>query len=139
MLEKNDVPLLIFSAGLGDVIETFLRTKIFGRTGKIPSNIHIISNRMRFQNNRLVGFEDEIIHSCNKGLTPMRELQAKGVFKTRTTALLLGDSVGDVHMADWLIKSGHVHDVLKVGFLNRDVPKARKEIDEARFPITLVL
>ena len=138
MLEKNGVPLLIFSAGLGDVIETFLRTKVFARTGKIPSNIHIISNRMRFESidldgwkddfdtpllgnertgkikpsnikiDRLVGFEGEIIHSCNKGLTPMRELEAKGVFKNRTTALLLGDSVGDVHMADWLMGSGYV-------------------------------
>lgn len=154
MLEKNGVPLLIFSAGLGDVIETFLRTKVFARTGKIPSNIHIISNRMRFETvdldgwkddfdtsllgdvertgkikpsnikiDRLVGSEGEIIHSCNKGLTPMRELEAKGVFKNRTTALLLGDSVGDVHMADWLMGSGYVRDVLKVGFLNHDVEK----------------
>jgi 2-hydroxy-3-keto-5-methylthiopentenyl-1-phosphate phosphatase len=46
MLEENAVPLLIFSAGLGDVIEEILKDQ-----GRKAPNMHIISNRFQFDEN----------------------------------------------------------------------------------------
>lgn len=38
------VPLVLFSAGIGNMIETFLQWKM----GTVPENLHIISNMMEF-------------------------------------------------------------------------------------------
>jgi cytosolic 5'-nucleotidase 3 len=39
------VPVLIFSAGLADVIEEVLRQQ-----AELPPNVHVVSNRMVFDN-----------------------------------------------------------------------------------------
>ncbi|CAH1414577.1 unnamed protein product [Lactuca virosa] len=60
---ERDVPILIFSAGLADIIEEVLRQKLH-RTFK---NVKIVSNRMKFdQNGNLVAFTGKLIHSLNK-------------------------------------------------------------------------
>lgn len=41
-LDSCNVPLIIFSAGIGNVIEIFLKQKF----GKVLENVHIISNLM---------------------------------------------------------------------------------------------
>lgn len=43
-LEAASIPMLLFSAGIGNVIEAFLRHQL----GSIPENIHIISNMLSF-------------------------------------------------------------------------------------------
>lgn len=42
MLRDYNIPLIIFSAGIGNVIDFFLQQKL----GEFPSNMHIISNMM---------------------------------------------------------------------------------------------
>lgn len=42
--EDTAIPVLIFSAGLGDLIDILLKQQ----TGKVPSNVHTISNFMEF-------------------------------------------------------------------------------------------
>lgn len=39
---RQNIPLIIFSAGIGNVIDIFMRKKF----GKMPENVHIISNMM---------------------------------------------------------------------------------------------
>ncbi|PQP95580.1 hypothetical protein Pyn_29418 [Prunus yedoensis var. nudiflora] len=46
-LEERDIPVLIFSAGLADIIEDVLRRKIH----RLFKNVKIVSNRMVFDNN----------------------------------------------------------------------------------------
>ena len=43
LLATHDVPLLIFSAGLGDLIE-----EVMNHHAKIDPNIHIVSNYMSY-------------------------------------------------------------------------------------------
>ncbi|XP_021808293.1 cytosolic 5'-nucleotidase 3A-like [Prunus avium] len=53
-LEERDIPVLIFSAGLADIIEDVLRQKIH----RLFKNVKIVSNRMVFDNNgHLVSFQ----------------------------------------------------------------------------------
>jgi 5'-nucleotidase len=42
-LRENNVPMLVFSAGMGDVIEEILRVQ-----GQLTPNVHVISNRFKF-------------------------------------------------------------------------------------------
>eukprot|EP00940_MAST-03C_sp_MAST-3C-sp2_P000189 g189.t1 len=132
ILKENDIPLLIFSAGLGDVIDNFLSMKIF--RGKIPSNVTILSNKMVFSgagpDARLVGFDSDIIHSCNKGAVALKTNPSAPDLCGRDTVVLLGDSLGDVHMADSLIECGKVSTVLKVGYLNSNVPENRSRYNK---------
>lgn len=42
LLDRRNVPLLVFSAGIGNIIDIFLTKRLGGR---IPGNTHIVSNQ----------------------------------------------------------------------------------------------
>ncbi|KAM4623457.1 7-methylguanosine phosphate-specific 5'-nucleotidase-like [Polymixia lowei] len=129
-LAEQDVPLLIFSAGVGDILEEVIRQKqVF-----LP-NVHIISNYMDFDHTGVLwAFKGQLIHSFNKreiGLlhtARLRELQG------RPNVLLLGDSLGDLTMADGVSQT---QNILTIGFLNDQVEE-RKKSYVSSFDIVLV-
>lgn len=119
-LKKAGIPLLVFSAGLGDIIEEILKTQQI-------EDVEIISNRMRFDSNGIcTGFEEplcklsdnesnSLVHVLNKNEAAVIGPHATKI-KNRGSVVLLGDSLGDLKMAD-----GMPHDVkLTVGLLNHD-------------------
>ncbi|KAI4351235.1 hypothetical protein L6164_005611 [Bauhinia variegata] len=127
-LEERDIPVLIFSAGLADIIEEVLRQKLH-RSFK---NVKIVSNRMVFDNNsRLISFKGKLIHSLNKNehaldmAAPVHEQLGdtdvpsddNASVKKRTNVLLLGDHTGDLGMSDGLNYETRV----SVGFLNHNI------------------
>ncbi|XP_077245188.1 5'-nucleotidase / magnesium ion binding protein isoform X2 [Tasmannia lanceolata] len=130
-LEERDVPVLIFSAGLADIIEEVLRQKLH-RSFK---NIKIVSNRMVFNSSgQLVAFKGRTIHVLNKNehaldmAAPVHD-QLGGIdklnddnvtVKKRTNVLLLGDHIGDLGMSDGL----NYENRIAVGFLNDNVEKS---------------
>jgi len=121
-LEKHHIPLLIFSSGIGDVIVGTLKNQNESNIKspidqhKIHSNIHIISNFMKWSpDGKLIGFQGKPIHSLNKNehSIPTNSEYFKDVSK-RANAILMGDSLSDLQMSE-----GLKHDViLKIGFLN---------------------
>ncbi|XP_042753467.1 uncharacterized protein LOC111906958 isoform X2 [Lactuca sativa] len=127
-LEERDVPILIFSAGLADIIEEVLRQKLH-RTFK---NVKIVSNRMKFdETGNLVAFTGKLIHSLNKnehaldmaaslhdqlGEIDDHVIDSASV-KKRTNVLLLGDHMGDLRMSDGL----NYETRISVGFLNNNI------------------
>ncbi|KAL0401457.1 UNVERIFIED_CONTAM: 7-methylguanosine phosphate-specific 5'-nucleotidase [Sesamum latifolium] len=128
LLERSNVPVLIFSAGLADIIEEVLRQKLH-RSFK---NVKIVSNRMVFdQNGNLVSFKGKTIHVLNKnehaidmaGPVHDRLGDANGLaddtssVKMRTNVLLLGDHIGDLGMSDGLNYDTRI----SVGFLNDNI------------------
>jgi phosphoserine phosphatase len=72
---ENDVPVLIFSAGIGDVIEEVLRQK---HVGELPANTRILSNWMLWEGESLVGFSDPVVHMFNKDVAHIAGLLAGG-------------------------------------------------------------
>lgn len=129
ILEKNGVPVLIFSAGLADIIEEVMRQKL-KRNFK---NIEVVSNRMVFDDNgNLTGFRGKTIHVLNKNehalemAAPIHEnlgssdvpddCGASGV-RNRTNVLLLGDHLGDLGMSDGL----EFENRISIAFLNDNV------------------
>ncbi len=58
------MPFLIFSAGIADVIEEVCTQQLHH---PLPSNVHIVSNRMLFADGeRLGGFTEPVFHVFNK-------------------------------------------------------------------------
>ncbi|XP_043817173.1 7-methylguanosine phosphate-specific 5'-nucleotidase A isoform X2 [Manihot esculenta] len=127
-LEERDIPVLIFSAGLADIIEEVLRQKVH----RSFRNVKIVSNRMVFDDNgRLISFKGKLIHSLNKNehaldmAAPVHEHlgDVDGVsddsasVKKRTNVLLLGDHLGDLGMSDGLDYETRI----SVGFLNDNI------------------
>ncbi|KAL8538959.1 hypothetical protein ACS0TY_000818 [Phlomoides rotata] len=114
LLERNNIPILIFSAGLADIIEEVLRQRLH-RSFK---NVKIISNRMVFdQNDNLVSFEGKTIHVLNKNEHAVESAPDLSSVKMRTNVLLLGDHIGDLGMSDGLSYNTRI----SVGFLNDNI------------------
>uniref|UniRef100_A0ACD6A3B5 Uncharacterized protein n=1 Tax=Avena sativa TaxID=4498 RepID=A0ACD6A3B5_AVESA len=137
-LEARDIPVLVFSAGLADVIEEVFRQKLH-RSFK---NIKIVSNRMVFnEDGRLVAFKGKTIHVLNKNEhsldmaapvhdspeDPNGSTDDYSLVKKRTNVLLLGDHIGDLGMSDGL----NYENRIAAGFLNTNIEKSLKDYSEA--------
>ncbi|ORY36751.1 HAD-superfamily hydrolase [Rhizoclosmatium globosum] len=107
-----DMPFLVFSAGIYDVIKEILEQNSL----KLP-NVHIVSNRMKFDAQDVcVGFEDPLIHTFNKNESGVHGAPYQAAIESRPNVILMGDSLGDLNMKD-----GVAHDTsLTIGFLNHD-------------------
>ncbi len=119
LLRDNDVPLLIFSAGIADVLEDVLR-----RTLQDPAfeeyDITVISNRGVFNgpNGEISAFEPPTLHVFNKKASTFLETEffVRPDVRARQNVLLLGDSLGDVTMSEGMGRE-EAH-IIRVGFLN---------------------
>lgn len=60
-LDEVDVPMLVFSAGLGDVVNAILKCH-----GVVNKNIHVISNFLKYKDGHVNGFTNDIVHPFNK-------------------------------------------------------------------------
>ncbi|XP_005584257.3 7-methylguanosine phosphate-specific 5'-nucleotidase isoform X2 [Macaca nemestrina] len=118
-LYHNNIPLFIFSAGIGDILEEIIRQmKVF------HPNIHIVSNYMDFnEDGFLQGFKGQLIHTYNKNSSVCENSGYFQQLEGKTNVILLGDSIGDLTMADGV---PGVQNILKIGFLNDKVEERRE-------------
>ncbi|XP_030225517.1 cytosolic 5'-nucleotidase 3 isoform X2 [Gadus morhua] len=113
-LHQHSVPVFIFSAGLGDVLEEIIR-----QAGVYLPNVKVVSNFMDFDDNGILkGFKGELIHVYNKHDGALRNTEYFKQFKDNTNIILMGDSLGDLNMADGVPNR---ENILKIGFLNDKV------------------
>uniref|UniRef100_A0A5K3EKH6 5'-nucleotidase n=1 Tax=Mesocestoides corti TaxID=53468 RepID=A0A5K3EKH6_MESCO len=136
ILHMHNIPMLVFSAGLGDVIEMILE-----RYDMRYDNVKVISNFMNFdKNGLLVCFRSPCIHTFNKSFASvaLSDDLHKNVSKRRCV-ILMGDSSYDPHMADGLVEEGLDSDtdeatsptILRIGFLNsKETRELRKFVQE---------
>lgn len=131
LAESNDIPVLIFSAGVKDSIVELLRQKLPGN--RIPSNLHVVSNEMIFEegdagNEKLVGWSEETIFMYNKNESHLRSSPIYPELCRRKNVLLAGDSLGDTTMATGLPHAEK--GVFKVGIVNHVGHKAKAYVDK---------
>ncbi len=124
MLREHDIPLIIFSAsGLWyDGISFCLQ-----RFEKLSDNIHIVSNAfIRDDAGKAIDVRKPIIHSFNKNESMAHQFPFYQDITHRKNVLLLGDALGDVHMAD-----GFAYDnIIKIWFLNSETPELKQRFLE---------
>lgn len=129
-LQEHGIPLLIFSAGIGDVLEEVIR-----QAGVFHSNVNVFSNYMAFDElGVLYGFKGELIHIYNKREGALLNTGHFRELRARPNVLLLGDSVGDLSMADGV---QDMENILKIGFLN-DKVEERKQLYLDSFDVVLI-
>ncbi|XP_027622653.1 cytosolic 5'-nucleotidase 3A isoform X2 [Tupaia chinensis] len=110
-LQQHSIPVFIFSAGIGDVLEEVIR-----QAGVYHPNVKVVSNFMDFdENGVLKGFKGELIHVFNKHDGALKNTEYFNQLKDNSNIILLGDSQGDLRMADGVANVEHI---LKIGYLN---------------------
>ncbi|XP_053309533.1 7-methylguanosine phosphate-specific 5'-nucleotidase [Spea bombifrons] len=113
-LHRSGIPLFIFSAGIGNVLE-----EVICQAGVYYPNIKVVSNYMDFDDDGiLTGFKGELIHTYNKNNSVLKDTEYFEQIKDRSNIILLGDTLGDLTMSDGVAK---LENVLKIGFLNDKV------------------
>ncbi|KAF1762410.1 hypothetical protein GCK72_010672 [Caenorhabditis remanei] len=112
-LDAHNIPLVIFSAGIGNIIEYFLEQKL----GAIPRNTHFISNMILFdEEEKACAFSEPLIHTfCKNSSVIQKETSFFHEINGRVNVILLGDSMGDIHMDVGVERDGPT---LKVGYYN---------------------
>lgn len=110
MYELN-VPVIIISAGIGNVIEEFLKFE-----NDYYENIKIISNFITFENGEFKEVASEIIHALNKNIVSLDE-DSKKSLANRKNILLLGDGLADLKM----ISEEDNKNAITIGFLDEKV------------------
>ncbi|XP_015596101.1 7-methylguanosine phosphate-specific 5'-nucleotidase [Cephus cinctus] len=104
-----NVPILVFSAGLGDVVQAVLR-----HNRVLWDNVKIVSNFLKYKDGKLDGFvSDRVIHVFNKNEHTVEE-DYFNILKGRCNVVVMGDSIGDAAMADGV---KDIENILKIGFL----------------------
>ena len=123
---KNNIPVIILSAGIGNVIEQVLILN-----DCLYDNIHIISNFFSFNNNVLLPFNNPIIHTCNKRLSSLPSNFEKEI-SNKEYILLFGDFIEDINM----VSKDDLYRTLSFGFLEKNV-EANLESYKDAFDIVL--
>jgi len=112
-LYKNQVPVVILSAGIGNVIEQFLK-----ENDCYHENTFIISNFIQFdQQGNMKKFNHPIIHTLNKTMVGHLPKELEKDLQERPYRLLLGDTVEDKKM----IEEKEWQQTVSVGFLNEKI------------------
>uniref|UniRef100_A0A3Q3X8M1 5'-nucleotidase n=1 Tax=Mola mola TaxID=94237 RepID=A0A3Q3X8M1_MOLML len=129
-LQEHSIPLLILSAGIGDILEEVIR-----QAGVFHPNIKVLSNFMDFDESGVFrAFKGELIHIYNKREGAMHNTEYFQELRTRPNVLLLGDCLGDLTMADGV---QDMENILKIGFLN-DKVEERMQFHLDSYDIVLV-
>ncbi|KAM9296425.1 7-methylguanosine phosphate-specific 5'-nucleotidase [Gastrophryne carolinensis] len=129
-LHRGAIPLFIFSAGIGDVLEEIIR-----QTGFYHPNIKVVSNYMDFDDEGFLrGFKGDLIHTYNKNNSVLKDTEYFQQISHRSNILLLGDTLGDLTMADGVTS---VENILRIGFLNDKVEELMEQFLQS-YDIVLV-
>jgi 5'-nucleotidase len=132
-LLRSETPILIFSAGLGDIIEIFLEKEIpeFKHNHK---SSHIVSNFIQYDSNgNLLSFNEKLIHSFNKNEHEIHDTPYFQTIINRPNVILLGDTLGDIGM---IAGMKNLKQILKIGYLNQSTP-AKLEVYKSVYDIVI--
>ncbi|XP_069953880.1 cytosolic 5'-nucleotidase 3 isoform X1 [Cherax quadricarinatus] len=129
-LHSAEVPVLVFSAGMGDILEQVLR-----HFNVYTDNVKVVSNFFKYNDKGvMIGFKGDLVHIFNKNENAIHSSDYFDKLKGRNNVILMGDSLGDIKMAMGVPQPSNV---LKIGFLN-DKVEERLESYMDNFDIVLI-
>merc|ERR1719187_1029520 len=130
-LNQANVPVLVLSAGLGDLIH-----EIMTHFGVLHDNTFLVSNFLDYtQDGMVTGLKNPegVIHMYNKAESMLKRSDCDQ-FSNRKNVVLLGDSLGDLKMAGG-VKNPDT--VLTIGFLNKNIEESLQTYKDS-FDIVLI-
>ena len=110
-MNRYNIPVIIISAGIGNVIEEFLKLE-----NDYYPNIKIISNFIEFENGIIKSLKGESIHALNKNIVNLDE-NSKKLINNKDYILLMGDAIADLKM----INQSDIERAITVGFLEEKI------------------
>jgi 5'-nucleotidase len=130
-LAECEIPVLVFSAGLGDCVVSVLKS-----ANVFYPNVKVISNFLKFHEDTKIldGLKDKLIHAFNKNEHALEGTDYYDQVHSRDHVIVMGDSLGDSAMADGVPSQSSV---LKIGFLY-DHPEQNLAAYTTHFDIVLV-
>ena len=123
-LKDNDIPLVIMSSSIGDMIVEFLKQKEL-----YYDNVYVIANLLDFDDEGNATGIKKIVHVFNKSETEVKVHEVQD----RKNVLLLGDSLGDLGM----IEGFDTDNLIAIGFLNES-PKENLEKFKELYDVVLL-
>lgn len=127
-LHENSIPVVILSAGIGNVIEKFLQ-----KNNCLYDNMNIISNFIKFdENGNMIKYDNPIIHTLNKTLEGHANSRINRMIDGKEFRLLFGDFIEDKN----IIPQKEWNNTLSVGFLNKNIEN-NMEIYKKSFDVVL--
>lgn len=108
---ENNVPVIIMSAGIGNLIKKFLEVE-----NVFFDNIKIVSNFFEFVSGKPYIDLDTIMATSNKDYSKIPE-NLRYIIESKKNILLLGDIVEDIEM----INKAQLYKTLTVGFLDHNI------------------
>lgn len=116
-LKEKNIPVIILSAGIGNVIEEFLK-----KEECYNDNVYIISNFIEFKEDKMQKFTGMMIHSMNKTLKGRLPKKIQDMVQQKQYAILCGDIVEDIQMAP----KENLQNTITIGFLNNKIEENLK-------------
>ena len=109
---KENIPVIILSAGIGNVIEQFLKAN-----NCYTDNMYITSNFIEFKSDGSMKKFDhsKMIHTLNKTMSGHLPKEIQQKIQDKEYAILMGDMVEDEKM----IEESKWEKTIKIGFLNK--------------------
>ena len=115
MYEKG-VPVIIVSAGVGDIIRQALINENCNY-----DNIYIYSNFLKFENNKIVGTKDKmLIHPLNKHKIIISD-DVRAITENKKNILLFGNNLNDIKIPY------NKKNIFKIGFLDEYIEERIKD------------
>ncbi len=112
-LHDYNIPIVILSAGIGNVIVEILKLN-----NCFYDNVHIVSNFIKFDNDKMLPFNDDIIHTSNKSIYKLPNCISKKI-KCKDYILLFGDLIEDLNM----VNTEDLNRTITFGFLEKNIDK----------------
>ena len=116
-LHQKKVPVIILSAGIGNVIEEFFKMNQCNY-----DNICIISNFLQFKDDKMQRFTNPIIHSMNKKMDSSLSIEWQEKIEKKEYAILCGDIIEDIKM----VRKEDLDKTITIGFLNEKIEENLK-------------
>ncbi|CAB3228767.1 unnamed protein product [Arctia plantaginis] len=127
--EVQQVPVLVFSAGLGESVVAALTAANF-----LLPHVKVVSNFLAMdEDDYIVGIKGEVIHTYNKNETAIKNTEYYGMVEQRCNVILMGDNIGDAGMAEGM---EHCSVIIKIGFLGHHESNLNNYLN--KFDIVLV-
>lgn len=124
----NNIPVIVLSAGIGNVIQRFLKN-----TNCYYDNMFIISNFIEFDSlGQMKKYDNELIHTLNKTMAGKVIPDFSREMDKREYRLLLGDFIEDKNM----VPKKEWDRTISVGFLGKKINE-NLEVYKKNFDIVL--